>query len=134
VSEELLYTAPFGLPPRRNGSQRLGVRGVLLAGAAVVILIVGLAALLLLGPRAAAADAASEPRPAALSLITPTPEEGFALALRLSRLGVTETQPDREVLHQLRPGYAIDAESLIAASHVVAVHFQTVAAANDYWR
>jgi hypothetical protein len=69
-----------------------------------------------------------------LTLITSTPEEGFALALRLSRLGVTETQPDRDVLHAQRPHYATDAEALIAASHVAAVHFQTIAAANDYWR
>ena len=69
-----------------------------------------------------------------LSLITHTPEEGFAVAVRLARLGVTETQQNRDVLHALRPGYAHDAEALIAASHVVAVHFQTVAAANNYWR
>ena len=69
-----------------------------------------------------------------LTLLTETPEEGFALAISLSRRGVTATQPDREVLHALRPGYAHDAESLIAASHVIAVHFQTVAAANGYWR
>lgn len=69
-----------------------------------------------------------------LSLITATPEDGFALALRLSRLGVTETQPDREVLHSLRPDYAHNSEALIAASHVAAVHFQTIAAANNYWR
>jgi hypothetical protein len=49
-------------------------------------------------------------------------------------MGVTRTQTDREVLHALRPEYANDATALIAVSHVVAVHFQTVAAANDYWR
>ena len=71
---------------------------------------------------------------AELSLTTDTPEEGMEVAIRLARLGVTETQPDREVLHSLRPGYASDADALIASSHVIAVHFQTVAAANDYWR
>ena len=69
-----------------------------------------------------------------ISLQTATPEEGFALALSLSRKGVTETQPDTEVLHTLRPNYSNDPDSLIAASHVVAVHFQTVAAANNYWK
>lgn len=69
-----------------------------------------------------------------LSLITATPDEGFALAIALARRGVTETQPDTEVLHALRPGYAHEAEPLMMASHVIAVHFQTVAAANDYWR
>jgi len=74
----------------------------------------------------------AEPLP--LSLITATPEEGFQVALRLARLGVTETQPNREVLKEGRKEYSKDPDSLIAASHVVAVHFQTVAAANDYWR
>jgi len=72
--------------------------------------------------------------PEALSLITATPEEGFQVALKLSRLGVTQTQPNREILHEGRKAYAQDPDSLIAASHVVAVHFQTIAAANNYWR
>jgi hypothetical protein len=87
-----------------------------------------------LRPEPASADPAPATNASQLDLRTATPEEGFALALRLSRMGVTSTQPDREVLHALRPDYAHDAEALIAASHVVAVHFQTVAAANDYWR
>lgn len=72
--------------------------------------------------------------PKELSLISTIPEEGFQVALRLARLGVTETQPNREALKEGRKEYATDPESLIAASHVVAVHFQTVAAANNYWR
>lgn len=69
-----------------------------------------------------------------LSLQTPNAEEGFALAIELARKAVTETQPDTNVLHGLRPEYSHNPDSLIAVSHVVAVHFQTVAAANDYWR
>ena len=68
------------------------------------------------------------------SLITATPQEGFELAITLSRRGVKYTQPDADVLHKLRPDYANDADSLTAASQVVAINFQTVAAANDYWR
>lgn len=34
----------------------------------------------------------------------------------------------------LRPAYAHDPNSLTAVSHVVATHFPTIAAANDYWR
>jgi len=68
------------------------------------------------------------------SLLTDTPQEGFELAITLSRRGVKSTQPDAEVLHKLRPVYANDADSLTAASHVIAVNFQTVAAANNYWR
>ena len=78
---------------------------------------------------------ANQPRAeGTLSLITATPEEGFALALRLGRKAVMEMQPDAEFLRDQRPEYARDAESLIAASHVVAVHFRTIAAANNYWR
>lgn len=68
------------------------------------------------------------------SLITATPEEGFDLALKLSRMGVKKTQPNDEVRSRLRSVYEQDADALIASSHVVAVNFQTVAAANNYWR
>lgn len=68
------------------------------------------------------------------SLITETPQEGFALAVTLSQKGVATTQPDVEVRKAQRPEYAEDADSLIAISHVIATHFQTVAAANGYWR
>lgn len=68
------------------------------------------------------------------SLITDTPQEGFELAITLSRRGVKYTQPDVDVLHKLRPEYANSADSLTAASQVIAVNFQTVAAANNYWR
>lgn len=68
------------------------------------------------------------------SLITETPQQGFELAITLSRRGVKYTQPDTEVLHKLRPDYANSADSLTAASQVIALNFQTVAAANNYWR
>ncbi|CAH9019128.1 hexameric tyrosine-coordinated heme protein [Candidatus Nitrosacidococcus sp. I8] len=68
------------------------------------------------------------------SLITETPQEGFELAVTLSRRGVKYTQPNTEVLHKLRSEYAENASGLTAASQVVAINFQTVAAANNYWR
>ena len=68
------------------------------------------------------------------SLITETPQEGFELAIMLSRRGVKYTQPDVEVLKSLRADYANSAEKLTAASQVVAINLQTVAAANNYWR
>lgn len=68
------------------------------------------------------------------SLITDTPQEGYELAITMSRRGVKYTQPDPDVLHKLRPEYANSAEGLTAASQVIAIHFQTVAAANNYWR
>ncbi len=68
------------------------------------------------------------------TLQTDTPQEGFELAITLSRRGVKYTQPDVEVLKKLRPDYAESADSLTAASQVIAIHFQTIAAANNYWR
>ena len=68
------------------------------------------------------------------SLITHDPQSGFELAITLSRRGVKYTQPNPEVLHRLRPEYSEDADSLTAASQVIAINFQTVAAANNYWR
>ncbi len=67
------------------------------------------------------------------SLKTANPQEGFELAIKLSRMGVKYTQPSAEVRDKVRPTYADNADSLIAASQVVAAHFQTVAAANHYW-
>ena len=67
-----------------------------------------------------------------VDLMTRNAEEGFALAIQLSRLGVKAAQPDITVLKKLRPEYANNADSLIAASHVVALHYQTVSAANRY--
>lgn len=68
------------------------------------------------------------------TLETETPQEGFELAIKLSRMGVKYTQPKAETLHALRGSYSTDADALTAASEVVAVNFQTVAAANNYWR
>jgi hypothetical protein len=68
------------------------------------------------------------------SLITSGPLEGFELALKLSRMAVKYIQPSDDVRRKVRDDYADDAAVLTAASHVVAIHFQTIAAANDYWR
>jgi len=68
------------------------------------------------------------------SLITDTPQAGFELAIKLSRMGVKYTQPSAEARDKLRPAYAEDANALIASSQVVAINFQTIAAANGYWR
>ena len=67
------------------------------------------------------------------SLKTATPQEGFELAIKLSRMAVKYTQPSDKIRQKLRAVYSNNADSLIAASHVVAANFQTVAAANNYW-
>lgn len=68
------------------------------------------------------------------TLITKTPQEGFELAVKLSRMGVKSTQPDVDVLKKLRPEYSNSADGLTAASQVIALNFQTISAANNYWR
>ena len=68
------------------------------------------------------------------SLITDTPQAGFELAITMSRRAVKYTQPDAAIREKLRPVYSNNADSLIAASQVVAINFQTIAAANNYWR
>ena len=76
----------------------------------------------------------SEPLVPNNTLITSTPEEGRALAMMLARHSIHAMQPKLEVLIEGRAKYAGDPNALIAASHVVAVEFATVAAANSYWR
>ncbi|HLS20328.1 MAG TPA: hexameric tyrosine-coordinated heme protein [Bacillota bacterium] len=68
------------------------------------------------------------------SLQTDTPQEGFELAITLARKGVAYTQPSADVRDKLRPEYANSADSLTFASQVVAIHFQTIAQANNYWK
>ena len=68
------------------------------------------------------------------TLITPTPTEGYDLAVKLSRMAIKKTQPDAAVRDRLRPEYAEDADALIAVSAVIATHFATIAAANNHWR
>jgi hypothetical protein len=68
------------------------------------------------------------------TLITATPEEGRALATTLARHSIHAMQKNLEVLMSGRAQYAHDPYGLIAASHVVAVEFATIAAANNYWR
>lgn len=68
------------------------------------------------------------------SLKTKTPQEGYELAITLARKGVAYTQPSADIRKKLRPKYAKNADSLTMASQVIAIHFQTVAAANNYWK
>ena len=68
------------------------------------------------------------------SLKTNTPEEGFELAIKLSQKGVEYTQPSIQIRKLLRPRYSRNADSLIAVSQVIAINYQTIATANDYWK
>ena len=60
--------------------------------------------------------------------LTATPAEGRALAIAIHNI-----QPDLDVLKAGRPNYAARPDSLIAAGRVVAIEFQTIAAASNYW-
>lgn len=68
------------------------------------------------------------------SLITATPFEGRQLAIKLARKSIGTMQSNKEVKHKLRPIYSQDAAMLIEAAEVIAIEFQTIAAANNYWR
>lgn len=68
------------------------------------------------------------------TLITNTPEEGRALAILIARHTIHNVQPDLDILKCGRKRYSIDPDSLIAVSQVVALEFQTIAQANNYWR
>src|SRR6478609_10060695 len=65
------------------------------------------------------------------TLITATPEEGRLLAITLARHSIHNIQPDLDVLVVGRPVYSASPDSLIAVSQVIALEFQTIAAAND---
>lgn len=68
------------------------------------------------------------------SLITKTPQEGRELAIKMARKTIGAIQKDGEVKKRLRGQYAEDPELLILSAQVVAIEFQTVAEANNYWR
>ena len=68
------------------------------------------------------------------TLLTNSPEEGRALAVKMARLIIKITQPDPEVREKLRPKYANDAAMLIAIGQTLATEFATIAKANDYWK
>jgi len=68
------------------------------------------------------------------SLLTKTPEEGRALAIKMARLIIKTTQPDEAARVRMREIYIHDAAMLISIGQVVATEFATIAAANNYWR
>ena len=68
------------------------------------------------------------------SLQTATPAEGRELAILLARKTIATIQPDAAVREKLRPDYAENSTGLMEAAQIVALEFQTIAAANDYWR
>ncbi len=68
------------------------------------------------------------------SLVTATPQEGRELAIKLARKSIAAIQTDPEMRKTLRAAYAQDTAQLIASAHIIAVEFQTIAMANNYWK
>ena len=60
--------------------------------------------------------------------------EGRELAIKLARKSIAAIQTDGDVRKKLRQGYSNDTAQLIASAQVIATEFQTIAAANNYWR
>ena len=67
------------------------------------------------------------------TLVTAAPENGLALSIMLSGLAVKAEQPNIDTLKYLRPHHAHHADSIIAVSDVVGVHFSTSGQANQNW-
>lgn len=68
------------------------------------------------------------------SLITAAPQEGRELAIKMARKTIAAIQTDPEARKKLRNDYANNTAQLIASANVVAIEFQTVAIANNYWK
>ncbi|MCC5929127.1 MAG: hexameric tyrosine-coordinated heme protein [Cyclobacteriaceae bacterium] len=68
------------------------------------------------------------------SLITSTPQDGRELAIKMARKSIAAIQTDADIRKKLRADYANDTAQLIASANVIAIEFQTVAAANNYWK
>lgn len=85
-------------------------------------------------PHAIAADDMAVAKDYMPTLITATPFEGRQLAIKLARKSIGTMQSNGEVKHKLRPIYSEDAGMLLEAAEVIALEFQTIAAANNYWR
>lgn len=58
----------------------------------------------------------------------------FLFILCTNLYAQAEMEADKDVLFMLRDVYSKDPDALIASSQVIAIHYQTVAAANNYWR
>ena len=68
------------------------------------------------------------------TLNTDTPAQGRELAIMMARKTIATIQPDAEIRSTLRADYDADSAKLMQAGQIVAIEFQTVAQANNYWR
>ena len=68
------------------------------------------------------------------SLMTETPAKGRELAIKIARKTIAAIQPNEQIRQQLRTEYDQSSQLLMQAGHIVAIEFQTIAAANNYWK
>jgi hypothetical protein len=68
------------------------------------------------------------------TLRTDTPQQGIELAVKLSRLGMMLSQVSEEISQASWSSKNFTPAESIAAAHVIAVNFQTIAIANEWWR
>ncbi len=68
------------------------------------------------------------------SLITDTPLQGRQLAITLVRKTIGSIQQDGDAKMRVREKYEEDPMMLMRAAELVALEFQVIAEANDYWR
>lgn len=68
------------------------------------------------------------------SLITDTPLQGRQLAITLVRKTIGSIQKDGDAKRRVREQYEEDPMMLMRAAELVALEFQVIAQANDYWR
>ena len=68
------------------------------------------------------------------SLITKTPLEGRMLAITIVRKTIGAIQKDADIKQAVREKYQDDPQLLMYATELVAMEFETIAKANDYWR
>ena len=68
------------------------------------------------------------------ALIVDTPQQGRELAIKMVRKSIAAIQTDAETRKKLRSAYATDTAQLITSAHAIATEFQTIAAANYYWK
>lgn len=68
------------------------------------------------------------------SLITKTPLEGRMLAITMVRKTIGTIQRNPEIKQAVREKYQDDPQLLMYATELVAIEFQTIAIANNYWR
>ena len=68
------------------------------------------------------------------TLITSCPQEGFELAIKLSKVGLQASQSDLKLSEKYEPVLVSEVMDVTISSQLIALNFHTIALANNYWR